>query len=134
MSCHITSAARDLIIYIISLKDSNVVNMYWNVSKQMHLQISERMLCTLTTCSKNLTIVCHIDVGQTQPTVDELEEHVISLVATKWYGLGLVLLDTRYKDMLDVIERQHKQVESCSKKMLSKWLEISDIGTWYRSY
>ena len=77
-------------------------------------------------------MVCHIDVGQTRPTLDELEEHVIPLVATKWYGLGLVLLDTRYKDMLDVLEKQHKQVETHCKTMLSKWLEISDIATWYQ--
>jgi len=80
-----------------------------------------------------ITIACHIDVGKTHPKMDELVEHVIPLVATKWYGLGLVLLDTRYKDLLDVMEKQCKQdVQSHCKKMFSKWLETSDIATWYQ--
>ena len=63
----------------------------------------------------------------------ELEEHVIPLVATKWYGLGLVLLDTRYKDLLDIMEKQHMQdIQLYCKRMFSKWLETSDITTWYQ--
>jgi len=77
--------------------------------------------------------LCCCVVGKTHPTMNELEEHVIPLVATKWYGLGLALLDPGCKDSLDYIETKHKQDAQLScRKMFSTWLQESSIATWYQ--
>jgi len=62
----------------------------------------------------------------------DLNKHVIPVVATKWYDLGLELLDSRYEKELDTIEKDGSKfdVQWCCRKMLGKWLEVSDDPTW----
>ena len=63
----------------------------------------------------------------------DLNKHVIELVATKWYDLGLELLETKYEGELDTIEKDSKAEGSktCCRKMFSKWLETqSDGASW----
>ena len=75
-----------------------------------------------------------LHIGQTHPTMDELAEYVVPLLAAKWYGLGLVLLETKYKDLLDVMKKQQpkQDMQIYCKKVLRKWLETSDIASWYQ--
>ena len=74
-----------------------------------------------------------IRIGQTHPTMDELEQHVVPLVATKWYGLGLLLLDPGCKYLLDDIEKQHEQDSQLScGKMFGTWLDVCRVTTWYQ--
>ena len=63
----------------------------------------------------------------------DLNKHVIPLVATRWYDLGLELLETKHERELDTIEKDSKVegTKTCCRKMLSKWLESqSDSASW----
>ena len=63
----------------------------------------------------------------------DLNKHVIPLVATKWYDLGLELLETKHERELDTIEKDNKVegTKTCCRKMFSKWLETqSDSASW----
>ena len=63
----------------------------------------------------------------------DLNKHVIPLVATRWYDLGLELLETKHERELDTIEKDNKAegAKTCCRKMFSKWLETqSDNASW----
>ena len=63
----------------------------------------------------------------------DLNKHVIPLVATRWYDLGLELLETKHERELDTIEKDSKVegMKTCCRKMFSKWLETqSDSSSW----
>ena len=63
------------------------------------------------------------------PTMKDLNEYVTPLVATKWYDLGLQLLETKYERELDIIEENYKNyVKKCCRQMFSKWLETRSAG------
>jgi len=65
------------------------------------------------------------------PTIPELNKLATPTVAGHWYSLGLELLDSQYKEALDIIKRNHKgNVYRCCIKMFSKWLSTSDTATW----
>ena len=68
-----------------------------------------------------------------RPSMKDLNKHVIPLVATKWYDLGLELLETKHERELDTIEKDSKVegAKTCCRKMFSKWLETqSDNASW----
>ena len=57
--------------------------------------------------------------------------HVIPLVNTKWYYLGVVLLDTKYENELNTIEADvRNDVAMCCRKMFSKWLNTDKLASW----
>ena len=61
----------------------------------------------------------------------DLSKHVLPIVATKWYDLGLELLDPKHERALDIIEENFTcDVERCCRKMFSKWLETCDDASW----
>ena len=63
----------------------------------------------------------------------DLNRHVIPLVASRWYDLGLELLETQHERELDTIEKDSKVdgAKTCCRKMFSKWLETqSDNASW----
>ena len=62
----------------------------------------------------------------------DLNKHVILLVATRWYDLGLELLETKHERELEIIEANHSNdAAKCCRKMFSKWLESqSDSASW----
>ena len=69
----------------------------------------------------------------TRPSMKDLNRHVITLVATRWYDLGLELLETKHEKELDTIEQDNKVegAKTCCRKMFSKWLEAQyDSATW----
>ena len=57
--------------------------------------------------------------------------HVIPLVATRWYELGLVLLETKCQNELTIIEADIKNdAVTCCRKMFSKWLNTDESASW----
>ena len=66
------------------------------------------------------------------PSMKDLNKHVIPLVATRWYDLGLELLETKHDRELEIIETNHSNdAAKCCRKMPSKWLESqSDSASW----
>ena len=62
----------------------------------------------------------------------DLNNHVIPLVATRWYDLGLELLETKHERELEIIESNYRNdMSTCCRKMLSKWLETrSNSASW----
>ena len=67
-----------------------------------------------------------------RPLMRDLNKHVIPLVATRWFDLGLELLETEHERELDIIETNYENnATKCCRKMFSKWLEIkSDSASW----
>ena len=61
-----------------------------------------------------------------------LNRHVIPKVDTKWYDLGLELLDDEYDRELETIDNDYRNNGSkiCCQKMFSKWLETRDDACW----
>ena len=50
-------------------------------------------------------------------------------IATKWYELGLELLENSYP--LEVIKADNpNSVESCCLKMFQRWLEVKPDASW----
>ena len=71
----------------------------------------------------------HFAVGQAFPTMEELEKHVIPLVATKWSDLGLVLF--KYVWWLNDLKTSYKQdLQYYCTKMFNRWLDTDT--TWYQ--
>ena len=61
-----------------------------------------------------------------------LNRNVIPKVNTKWYDLGLELLDDRYVGELDTIHKDYRNdgSKTCCQKMFSKWLETREDASW----
>ena len=60
-----------------------------------------------------------------------LNKHVIPKVNTKWYDLGLELLDNEYAVELDTIREDYRNnIKTCCQKMFSKWLVTRDDASW----
>ena len=56
---------------------------------------------------------------------------MIPSVASKWYKLGLMLLDPKYQNELDTIEADARNdAETCCRKMLSRWLNTEERASW----
>jgi len=54
-------------------------------------------------------------------------------VASKWYELGVELLNEEQESQLDIIAADHKNdVERCCQKMFWFWLETHPDATWYQ--
>ena len=61
----------------------------------------------------------------------DLNAFVIPKVATKWYELGLKLLETEYVTELDNIEANFKtDVKRCCTEMFKNWLETQSDASW----
>ena len=57
--------------------------------------------------------------------------HVIPLVNTKWYDLGVVLLEPKYQNELKTIEVDTRNdAVTCCRKMFSKWLNTDELASW----
>ena len=56
---------------------------------------------------------------------------MLQAVCTKWYDLGLELLDPKDEKELDIIGANSKAegVRACCKNMFNKWLENESV-TW----
>ena len=66
-----------------------------------------------------------------RPTLKDLMIHVIPSVATKWYQLGVMLLDANCENELNTIEADTRNdAETCCRKMFSRWLNIDEQASW----
>ena len=56
---------------------------------------------------------------------------MIPLVNTKWYDLGLVLLEPKYENELNTIDVDTRNdAATCCRKMFSKWLNTDELASW----
>ena len=62
----------------------------------------------------------------------DLNKHVITLVATRWYDLGLELLEIEHEGELEIIgTNDRNDAAKCCRKMFSKWLQTqSNSASW----
>ena len=62
----------------------------------------------------------------------DLVVHVLPSVASKWYELGLVLLNPKYDNYLKTIETEEaaKGARACCRKMFDKWLNTEEKASW----
>ena len=52
-------------------------------------------------------------------------------MATKWYDLGVVLLNPRFQNELTIIEEDNRNdTSTCCRKMFSKWLNTDELASW----
>jgi len=79
-----------------------------------------------------LVLLYFLAIGQSRPTMKVLNKHVIPRVSTKWYDLGLELIDDKYETELETIRTDYRNDGSkmCCQKMFSKWLETRDDASW----
>ena len=70
---------------------------------------------------------CHSD----RPTLKDLAIHVIPLVKSEWFNLGLQLLEAKYENELNTIEVDARNdAATCCRKMFSKWLNTDGLASW----
>ena len=56
---------------------------------------------------------------------------MIPLVNTKWYDIGLQLLDLKYENELNTIEADARNdAATCCRKMFNKWLNTDGLASW----
>ena len=69
-------------------------------------------------------------IGNNRPTLKLLNKFKDS-VGTKWYDLGIELLDDKDCDKLDAIQSDHsKDVSSCCTQMFKLWLNLQPSASW----
>ena len=71
-----------------------------------------------------------VTTGQDRPTLKDLVIHVIPSVVTKWYNIGVVLLDAKHHNELTIIESDRHDVVTCCRKMFTKWLDTDALASW----
>ena len=73
-------------------------------------------------------------IGHHCPTLKQLHNILrpdVSGVATRWYDLGMQLLDDPATGVLDVIKADHpNDVTTCCNEMFKKWLEMQHDASW----
>ena len=83
----------------------------------------------------SIIIDLHIHISylgiEDSPTIQQLQEvmrieHIE--IATKWYELGLELVDSN--KALKVIEADYRNVNTCCRTMFEKWLEKTPNASW----
>ena len=82
----------------------------------------------------NIIHFLYLDIShiEDRPTIQQLVEvmrieHIE--IATKWYDLGLELVDSN--KVLKVIEANHRNdVNTCCRVMFEKWLEKTPNASW----
>ena len=69
--------------------------------------------------------------GSDRPSLKDLDDHVVTNVASKWRDLGVQLLRPDQETILDIIEKDYPHdAASCCKRVLEKWLDKTTDATW----
>ena len=69
--------------------------------------------------------------GCDRPSFDDLVDFVVPHAATKWYDLGLQIMNQKYKSRLAIIkEGGTNDDQVCCRKMLGDWLSADELPTW----
>ena len=90
------------------------------------------VLVVASYCHNNNENLLDQRLRTSRPTLRDLATHVISSVNTKWYNLGLHLLEPkRAENELNTIEADTRNdAETCCRKMFSKWLNTDELASW----
>ena len=66
-----------------------------------------------------------------KPTLKKLQHmKVITAVGSKWYELGIELLDDDQLAQLDIIKTNNSEVTRCCAEMFLSWLRSHTTATW----
>jgi len=77
-------------------------------------------------------LLCY-QTGNSKPTLKLLQSGNITVkVSSKWYELGIELLDEDQLAELDNITANHNDVTRQCSAMLSYWLRSHPSATWYQ--
>ena len=58
---------------------------------------------------------------------------IINAIGTKWYELGIELLDENQSSQLNTIKRDHNETTKCCIAMFDYWLQSHDsAATWHK--
>ena len=73
-------------------------------------------------------------LASSRPTLKQLQKTgVIASIATKWYELGIELLDDNQSSQLDIIKvNHHYNVINCCYDMFKYWLQSHPYANWYK--
>jgi len=69
-------------------------------------------------------------VGNSLPTLKELQQHVVPHVADKWYHLGVALLDEKKAELRTIKHDNNNKCKACCLAMFEYWLQIQPSATW----
>ena len=74
--------------------------------------------------------LCYV-IGSAKPSVKKLQQmRVITAVSSKWYELGIALLDEDHLTQLDIIKANNNEVTRCCAEMFMFWLKSHSTVTW----
>ena len=67
-------------------------------------------------------------LGNTRPTIKDINNHVVIKCATYWKQLGKCLdID---EDLLNIIEKDNPECEDGCSRMLREWLDLNPSASW----
>ena len=70
-------------------------------------------------------------VGGQLPSLKYLNRHVMKPVGSKWYNLGIDLLEVDDTEALNTIQSEHStDANTCCTKMFQLWLRKQPTATW----
>ena len=71
-------------------------------------------------------------LGNDRPSMRDLHNHIIPAVASKWWELGVQLLNpSTSHNILEIIKENHPQdVMGCCSNMLQRWLDTIPDASW----
>ena len=92
------------------------------------MSIWDEHLCTF------IHVTVSLCLASSRPTLKQLQKTgIITSVATKWYELGIELLDDSQSNQLDIIKANHHcNVTNCCYDMFKYWLESHPTANWYK--
>ena len=72
-----------------------------------------------------------LTIVNSTPTIKLLQSSkIISTIGSKWYELGIALLDEDQIKQLEIIKVNNSEVTRCCTTMLNFWLESHSKATW----
>ena len=70
-------------------------------------------------------------VGTERPALKYLNNYVRSDVGTKWYDLGLQLLDQEDEEALNIIDKNNnRDIDKCATEMFRLWIQRKPKANW----
>jgi len=78
-------------------------------------------------------IITYYPIGDSTPTLKQLQKaDVINDVSSRWYELGIELLDDNQVGRLEVIKADNDEVTRRCSAMLNYWLQTHPKATWHQ--
>ena len=71
-------------------------------------------------------------IGDTRPTIKKLQHaKIVTVVSSRWYELGVELLDDDQEPQLESIKADHDVVARRCSAMFSYWLRTHPDASWH---